>query len=470
MDSRMKKLLILLAFVLCVCGSAAGDLAGRIDGIIESQKTVRFSIHIVQANTGGTVYEHNATEPMVPASNMKIVTTAAALGFLGPDYEFTTRVGLWHNSLVVIGAGDPLLGDERTDAKYGKEKGWVFEDIAAALERAGVQAIEDIIIDTSVFDNQRVHPSWPKEQLNRWYACEVSGLNFNDNCIDITVRNVGGRIAVTIEPRTGFVEIINEVVAASKGASKVGAYRNRQPNKLTISGRCSNQAGPFDVAIEGPAEFFGFMLAENLLEAGISVEGRLFERVFTDRGNFRQLAEFKTSIADCLHRCNKNSLALVAEALLKAIDASCRPDKSNGSWAGAQKIVSRYLVDLGVDEAEFNIDDGGGLSEQNRLSANAITTVLLSLYNGANWKLYENSLAVGGADGTIAKYFSEQKYEGNIRGKTGYISGAKSFSGVCSTGDGDHIFSILANDANGRTRRAINEIAEAIIDCASPGD
>ncbi|UCG56931.1 MAG: D-alanyl-D-alanine carboxypeptidase/D-alanyl-D-alanine-endopeptidase [Phycisphaerales bacterium] len=468
MKSKIKNLLILTATSLCLCGSGRADLAERIDGIVNSQKGVRFSIRVVKADSRNTVYEHSAKQPMVPASNMKIVTSAAALKFLGPDYEFRTKVGLSADSLVVIGAGDPLLGDERIDAKYGREKGWIFEDIAGALGRVGVQTIKDIIIDTSIFDNQRVHPSWPKEDLNRWWACEVGGLNFNDNCIDVTVKNVDGTVAISIEPQTSFVKIINEVAVISKGISTVGAYRNRQPNKITVRGKCKNQAGPFDVAIEEPAAFFGFMLAENLLYAEIDIEGRLFEKVFADHDDFQLLAEYRTSIADCLQRCNKNSLGLVAEALMKTIDAENRPERKGGSWSGAQEIVTQYLVDLGISEGEFNIDDGSGLSEQNKLSANAVTTVLLSIYHDENWVLYRDSLAVGGEDGTIAKYFQEKKYKGNIRGKTGYIAGVKSFSGICSTSEGDYIFSILANNANGSTRTAINEIAEAIIDSANP--
>lgn len=80
--------------------------------------------------------------------------------------------------------------------------------------------------------------------------------------------------------------------------------------------------------------------------------------------------------------------------------------------------------------------------------------------------MYKNSLAIGGIDGTIAKYFKENKYRGKIFGKTGYIEGVKSFSGVCTTKEGDYIFSILANNPNGQTREAINNIVKAIIDDA----
>jgi D-alanyl-D-alanine carboxypeptidase/D-alanyl-D-alanine-endopeptidase (penicillin-binding protein 4) len=89
---------------------------------------------------------------------------------------------------------------------------------------------------------------------------------------------------------------------------------------------------------------------------------------------------------------------------------------------------------------------------------------LLHVYHSDNWELYKDSLAIGGVDGTIAKYFKDAKYKGKIVGKTGYINKVKSFSGVCSTERGDYIFSILSNNTNAKTRGVINDIAEAVID------
>ena len=466
MKPHRNKLSILAVLGLCAVSFAGADLTTQVNSIVSraSQRKVQFSIHILNADTGQTVYSYNSKKAMVPASNMKIVITAAALKYLGPNYEYKTKVGLCGNTLVVTGSGDPLLGDKVTDAKYGRKAGWIFEDIATALRRNGVTAINDIIIDSSIFDDQRVHPNWPKEQLNRWYACEVSGLNFNGNCIDMTVKTIGGKVAVFIEPKTSFVKIINEIRPIQKGKSAVGAYRNQEANKIIVKGKCKKQVGPFAVAIERPAAFFGFLLAENLAKAGINIEGQLLEKPAPRNCNIKLLGEYSTPISDCLKRCNKDSFGLAAEALLKTIAANSTPAKKNGSWEAGRKIIHTYLLELGIGEKEFYVDDGRGLSRQNKLSANAITTVLLDVHKGENWRFFKDSLAVGGADGTIGKYFKEEKYKGKIFGKTGYIAGAKSFSGICCTDSGDYIFSILANNANGKTRKAINDIAKAIID------
>ena len=477
MKVEMRKLLFAAVVSVCVVsassaspseGRASADLASRIDGYLSqpSQKRVQFSIHIVNTDSGRTVYSHNAHSALVPASNMKIITTAAALKYLGADYKYKTQVGLCGDTLVIKGDGDPLLGDKVTDAKYGRKFGWIFEDIIAALKQNGQTAIKDIIIDSSIFDDERVHPNWPKKELNRWYACEVSGLNYNGNCIDMTVKKVGNKVTVTIEPETSYVKITNKVKPIQKGTGAVGAYRRPgRPNNLIVKGKCKKQQGPFAVAIERPAAFFGFLLAENLAKAGINTEGRLIEKAVGKDCDVKELAEYSDSIADCLARCNKDSLQLSAEALLKTIAANSQSGR-NGSWDSSREIILQYMLELGIERKEFYIDDGSGLSRQNKLSSNAITKVLLDVYKSKDWRLYKDSLAVGGIDGTIGKYFKEEEYRRRIFGKTGYIGGVKSFSGICDMSRGDYIFSILANGANGQTRKAINNIVKAIIDSA----
>jgi len=467
MRRRIGKLLIAgLLVSIGLAGAAGAKLTARIDGIIgrDSQKKVRFSVRVVRGDTGKSVYSHNAGEAFIPASNMKIITTAAALKFLGADFEYKTRAALCSERLVIIGCGDPLLGDEATDAKYGKEPGWIFEEIAAALKRQGVSKVKGITVDSTVFDDERVHPNWPSKQLNRWYAAEICGLNYNGNCVRISAETVGGGVVVTVEPRTKFLEVSSKIEAASSGRSVIGSYRRGPVNKVVVFGKCNKKAPAVDVAIEKPAAFFGYLLAEHLATQGIKADGKLLEKAVDADCDLKVVAEFGHSIEDCLWRCNKDSFGLAAEALLKTIAARSMPAGKYGGWDGGRKVVSKYLRDIGVPPGQFYIDDASGLSRQNKLSANAITRVLVDVYRSGNWALYKDSLAAGGVDGTVGKYFREAKYKGRILGKTGYISGVKSLSGVCCTKAGDYLFSILANGANGRTRDAINNIAKAIID------
>jgi len=470
MNFKTRKLLVpaLLGFLLP--SLAAADLANRIDAILArpANRKAAFAVHIVEASTGRTAYDHDARELMIPASNMKLITTAAALHYLGADFEYKTKVGLRGNTIVVIGSGDPILGDEVIDAKHNRKTGWLFTDIVQALKQKGIAVVKDIVVDSSIFDDERVHPNWPADQLNRWYAAEVSGLNYNDNCVNIIAKNVAGRIEIAVEPRTTFLELVNEIKPISQGDNAIGAYRNLHPNKLTLWGKCRTQATIADLAIERPPAFFGFLLAEHLARQGIKVNGSFIEGAFADRLDFKPLAEYTTPISDCLERSNKRSLGLVAEALLKTIAAHNSPQRINGSWKEGREFIGGFLSDLGLDKSQYYIDDGSGLSRINELTPHAITTVLLHLYKGRKWEMYKDSLAVGGVDGTIAKFFRQKKYKGRVIGKTGYIAGVRALSGLCITGKGDYIFSILVNNANGLSKVSVHDIAMAIVDDAEP--
>ncbi len=463
MVASRRFILLGLASLLWASGTSLAGLAERIRKIAP-QADNECSIQVVRPDSGAVVYSANAKKPLIPASNMKLVTTAAAVKYLGPSFEYKTRVGLRDGSLVVIGSGDPLLGDKATDDKYGRQSGWVFRKIVQTLQAQGVREVNDIVVDATVFDDQRAHPSWLAKDLNKWYACEVCGLNYNVNCIDVIATNVGGTIALDIEPKTRFLEILNEVRPTSGNDSAVGANRSSVPNKITVFGKCRNKEGPFKVAIEQPAAFFGRLLAEHLTEAGLAVRGKVVERAVAVDGRFRPLVEFVTPLADVLSRANTESLGLAAEALLKTIDAHNNPGRKGGGWAGGRSLVTRYLTGLGIPASEFVLDDGSGLSRENRLTTNAIAKVLLDVYRSGNWELFRGSLAVGGEEGTIDRYFSEAKYRGKIIGKTGYISGVRSFSGVCLTGTGPYLFSIISNGPKGLSRDGINGIAKAVMD------
>ncbi len=468
MKIQIRQILVFVVLSFFAAGASQAGLAEKIDAVLlqSSQKNVDYSVCIVNAQTGKTIYEYNAHNALIPASNMKVITTAASLRYLGSDFEYKTKVGLLDGNLVIIGSGDPLFGDKVNDAKYSREKDWILKDIAKALKDNKVSVIKDIIVDTGVFDNQLVHPSWPKEELNRSYACEVSGLNYSNNCINMSLQNVNGQINISIEPQTSYVTLVNEVKVISSGDSAVSALRNPQPNKLTIKGTCKNKVGPFEVTIERPAAFFGFILAEYLSKNGIGITGQLVETEYINTKDFKQITEFVTPISDCLSRCNKDSLNFAAEALMKTIASYNNPDDRNGSWTRGAKLIGDFLRELNIGENEFAIDDGCGLSRKDKLSANLITKVLLDIYKGSNWKLYRDSLAIGGVDGTgpVADNFQEEKYKGSVLAKSGTITGVKSLSGVCLTASGDFIFSIITNKANWESREAINDIVKAIID------
>jgi len=356
-----------------------------------------------------------------------------------------------------------VLGDNQIDQRYGRKPGWIFEQIVETLRERGVKEIEDVIVDSFFFDQNRVHPSWPANQLNQWYACETSGLNYNRNCVRIIVDRQGGAAVLTMEPENDYLTLINQVRQVTHGSSAVGAYRSSVPNRLFVRGNLKQQAG-FDVAIERPAGLFANLLARRLKEAGIAIGGHVVQKYVSNDPGLNPLKTFSTPLWDALDRCNKDSLGLAAECLIKTISAENTQGRINGEWSHGLTLVGRYLNSLGIDDAQFHLDDGSGLSRNNRLSCKVLTAVLCQVYQKPYADRFMATLAGAGVDGTIGKYFHEAPYRGNILGKTGYIDGVRTFSGVCRTPRGDIIFSILTEGGNSITRQCINDITKAIFD------
>jgi D-alanyl-D-alanine carboxypeptidase/D-alanyl-D-alanine-endopeptidase (penicillin-binding protein 4) len=341
---------------------------------------------------------------------------------------------------------------------------WMLKDIALGLKTTNTSAINDIIIDSTIFDDQRLHPNWSKDDLNKHFAAEVGGLNYNGNCVEIIAETIGGKVTLALDPPTSYVQLVNKCTPASKPPDTVWGTREPNSNTITVLGSCHKKCQPVRVTIDRPPAFFGFLLAEELKRTGVSVRGHIIEREITSPDKFRTVTVYKSSLWDVFDRCNKDSFGLAAESLLKTIAASNQPSGKGGSWPAGQQLISQYLLTLGIPSDQFTIDDGSGLSEKNRLSVNAISTVLLDLHKGPNWNNFKKTLAIGGEEGTVGKWFDEPKYKGKVFAKTGYIEGVKSLSGVCTTPAGDRIFSIITNNANGQTREAINNIVKAVID------
>lgn len=462
----MKKQNILSFIALClICGLNSIGQADTFHDLLKKHKqtNARFSIFAMDAQSGKVYYSLNSSELKIPASNMKLVISSAAVHYLGGDYTFKTVIALLGKDLVVVGGGDPLLADPKQNKSPAESAVLLLNLITKSVKEAGISEVENIIIDTSFFEAARVHPSWPVDQLNQWYACEVSGLNFYNNCIHLTASRKGGAAVLEMEPKNTYVHLVNQLQLVSKQDSALGAYRNSVPNKLLVKGRLNQQAG-FDVAIENPAGLFASVLCDHLNANGIPVKGQLLQKYVKAEKSLRVLTVVETPLKDVIKRCNTDSLGLAAECLVKTISAENTQGKVNGEWAHGLELTAQYLRSLGIDDSQFILDDGSGLSRKNRLSAECLVAVLKDMYQGPDSKMFFESLAVGGIEGTAAKFFSEPPYKGNILGKTGYISGVRSFSGLCKSPGGDMFFSILTEGGNSTTRTCINDITRAIFD------
>ena len=435
-----------------------------------------FSICFTDLAAGKKVLSFNAHRPLIPASNMKLVTSAAAIDLLGEEFVFKTSIMIAGGSLVILGSGDPVIGDLRIAEQEGKSTDQIFEKIHEALVRRNIDQIDgQIIVDASLFDDVRFHPSWPQNQADKWYTAQISAVNFNNNCLDVTFnpgKKAGKPITYSLSPDTRYANIKSKCKTVGKGSNKIGATRKLGTNEITLIGTC-RRAQTINVTIDRPSAYFGYLLGEYLVARGIAIRDDMvvLDNPFVLGGHATKvpLYEYSTPLPMVLNRCNQNSLNMAAECLFKTLGAyrgnSPGLSPRQGSWQTGRVAVERFLKKINIPTGEYAVDDGSGLSRKNRVSANALVQVLTHTWRQPYRETFRNSLATP-KNGTLGKRgrFKGDDYQGRIYAKTGYISRAWALSGYCRTRDDRWLaFSIIANKGKQSPRNLLDALVKEMI-------
>lgn len=448
------------------CGAesvaAASGLNRRIAKIFRTipNPSVTWGAAVVDLSTGSVVYEHNANEPLIPASNQKLLVMGAAMDVLGSEFEFRTVAGIRGQDLVIVGDGDPAIGDARLCERLGVSTTAVFDRWAAALKTAGHQTIAgDLVIDESVFDGQTVHPSWDEGELQKWYASPAGGLNFADNCIELTVwpGDPGRPPFWEVVPHVSTIEVINRALSASSGVPVVG--RPSASFRYLLSGRCGSRVTLEPVSVPDPGMFFADALRGALNRAGIVVRGQVRrERVRSPSGalpsNFTRIADHRTPIGDVVGRIGKNSQNLFAECLAKRIGYEhmrlSAPRSARGSWVSAAAAINAFLIACDIDTVGCVIADASGLSRENRVTASQFVRVLAHMNKHSDRALFIGSLAVAGERGSLRDRMAV--LGGSVAAKTGTLRGVSALSGyIGGAANPRFAFSVIFNGIKGST-------------------
>lgn len=440
-------------------GASARQLTNDVRALVDKRRLggAKIGVVIAEADSGRTLAALNADTALIPASNMKALTSAAAVAALGKDFVFETTLSRDGDRLIVRGSGDPGLGDP----ELLKETQLGVEDILGAwveaVRKSGGQAPTELVIDDRVFDRQYTHPTWPKDQLHRWYCAQVAGLNFHTNILSVFARPTqpGRLAAVTMEPRADWIELQNKAVTKGDGSNKLGANpRPGDPNAFVVSGevRFASEE-PVDVCFDDPPMFFARLFADRLKAAGLGPAKVRLAESQEMLGAGRTLAVIRTPMEVALRRCNVNSYNLYAEALMKRMGRELTGQP--GSWEnGAAALRMQIQERLGPqDAASVSIADGSGMSRENRVSAATLARWLASFHSDAEvGQAFIASLPEAGKDGTLKNRFKSKKLRLEVRAKTGYIRSVSSLSGYVSDMSGGSgqprrlVFSILVND------------------------
>src|SRR3972149_287169 len=446
-----------------------GKLEEGINAILQKYKPkdtiVGISIFSISKNK--SLYKTNSNKSFVIASNMKLFTTATALVYLGADFEYKTKIlyrgnisfdGKLDGDIVIKGSGDPNISGRF----FGGEITSVPAYWADAVKKQGIKVITgDIIADDSIFDREFVHDNWPKDQLSEWYCAPVSGLSFNDNCIDIVLKpndEPGGLVSIQIAPSTSYVEIINECKTTTlKSKHSYSFHRRPFTNQIDIKGLLWSETKPQKgwVTIYNPPLYTATVFKEILERKNVIIMGGarvINESDLNDVHKLHKLAVTTSSLIQAINVANKRSQGFYAEQILKTIGATI---KNEGTFSGGLDVIKDFISKLGISEDQYQLDDGSGLSRENKLSPELMIRLLRHMYRHKNAGIFLKSLPVSGTDGTLKQRLKEEPYKSRIRAKTGYIRGTCTLSGYIKTLNEEIIaFSILVNEIKGSTWQA----------------
>jgi len=422
------------------------------------------SVRISEADTGATWAEASPALPLNPASNMKVLTAAAALDRLGAEYRFST--GLYGE--VINGRVDPLVLRGHGDPSLGMQDLW---ELARALGHLGVREVGNILVDQSRFDDQFVPPAF-EQQPNEWagFRAPVSAVALERNAITLHVLPArSGQAAQAWFDPPGVVSIDGAIETRKAGSGEaIQLSMEARPDALWahLAGHVAEGLPRlrFSRRLDDPRRAPGLALAVLLAERGVRVSGTV--GLGGDTVKPRLVFHESESLGLLLHELGKNSDNFYAEMIFKALGAETAgaPAKS----ADGARAVLGWLREHELVSPGTRIENGSGLFDANRVSAEALVGTLAAVYRDpALYPEFLAQLSIGGVDGTLRSRFRTLSPKRSVRAKTGTLSAAIGLTGYALSNRGlaPVAFSFLINDIEGYTgeaRQRIDRVVEAI--------
>ncbi|MEU6125757.1 D-alanyl-D-alanine carboxypeptidase/D-alanyl-D-alanine-endopeptidase [Streptomyces sp. NPDC047123] len=443
---------------------ADGDRSGlpeAIDTILGDPRMEGGTAGVVVADaaSGDVLYQRGATGRLMPASNTKLLTSAAAMELLGPDHRFTTDVrtdaprrgSVLRGDLYLRGTGDPT-----TLAKD-------YDRLAAKVADSGIRRVAGrLVADDTRFDDRRIGDTWGGDDESSYYAAQISALSvapdtdYDTGTVIVEVEpgaRAGARPRVKVTPKTDYVHIdLRASTVAAGGADTVAVERQHGNNTITVSGTVpvGGDTTKEWVTVWEPTRYAAAVFRDALAAHGVRVGGATRAGLSTPKGARRLAAHHSMPLKDLMVPFMKLSNNMHAESLTKAMGykATGRP----GNWGDGLAAIGGYLKTAGVDPGTIRQVDGSGLSRKDNVPPGQYIELLRSAKGEPWFADWYASLPVACAPdkftgGTLRTRMCGTPAALNVRAKTGSLTGASALSGyVKDKGGRELVFSIILNN------------------------
>jgi D-alanyl-D-alanine carboxypeptidase/D-alanyl-D-alanine-endopeptidase (penicillin-binding protein 4) len=434
------------------------------------------SLCVADAENGDVIIDSNSGVSLAPASVMKLITSAAALELLGPEYTFKTTIGYtgtlnkrWgrlKGNIIITGGGDPALGSRYFPDQYKD----FISNWAAELKKLGIKRIKgSVITDDSYYDYLPVPGKWLWEDTGNYYGAGAYGLSVFDNTYEIHFKTLSDRSLPVIKyiiPRECRSELSSFLKAS--GSADEG-YVFAAPYGLNgwIAGTIPANQDDFvlKASITDPPLLLARMVNDQLKVNGIKVSGNpstLRSEKHYKTENVIPVAEINSpGLAQIIEVLNHESVNLFAETLIKELG---KKFKNDGSTASGAKVIYEFLKSSGIDTNGMFIEDGSGLSPLNAINTRELVRLLVYMkLKGKYFSDYYASLPDAGKEGTLKNSFKDPVFNSRLKAKSGSMTRVRSFAGYFTTKSGKKmVFSIIINNYSGPSKKIVTDIEDNI--------
>lgn len=426
------------------------------------------SFMAVNMDNGQVIADHNADLSMIPASIQKLITTGVALERLGPNYQYTTTIqalfdeetGEVTGDLYVMPSGDPTLQSKyyaRENSTLDKLK----EDLSVIKTFTG-----SLIIDASGFSAHNTPRSWIWEDMGNYFGASPSALIWRDNLLKVYLNSgqVGTRAMLSSKTKISEdIDIDIEVTAAEGNRDDAWFFSAPGSDLIYAKGTIPSNRSNFLVKASHPKPMERF--ANELSNAtGLKPKTIRIDHDYIEHANLNPIAKVVSPpMHSIVKMTNENSINIYAEALLVSLDGTDLGKSIEGGIKSIESILSKQSQMNGV-----RIIDGSGLSPLNRMTSRTMVDLLTMMYRSENKDYFVSSLPVAGKSGTLKNSFSHQKLAGNMKAKSGTMSGVRNYAGYITNSQGETIaFCVMLNNYDSNRRTAImNRLEELMVSVA----